>query len=65
MSHNYKIADLRKKKGLTQAELAEKSGVSRATICAIENGTNKGVSTTTLTKLADALGVKAEKIFYA
>lgn len=64
MSHHFKIADLRKKKGMTQEELAEKSGVSRATICSIENGKNKGVSASTLTKLAEALGVKTEKIFY-
>ena len=64
MSHNFKIADLRKKKGMTQEELSERSGVSRATICALENGRNKGVSISTLTKIAEALGVKTEKIFY-
>jgi transcriptional regulator with XRE-family HTH domain len=33
------IATTRKKKGLTQAELADKLGMSRATLSGIENGT--------------------------
>ena len=34
----YQITELREKRGLTQAQLAEKVGVSRQAIIAIENG---------------------------
>ena len=34
----YKIKEIREAKKMTQEELAEKSGVSRGTISALENG---------------------------
>ena len=37
----YKIKEYRLLRKLTQGELAEKAGVTRATICNIENGTQK------------------------
>ena len=60
----HKIKEMRKKKGYTQTELAHKSGVSRATICALENNTSKSVTTAILTKLADALDVSIDMIFF-
>ncbi len=60
----YKVRELRKKKRMSQAELAEKSGVSRATIIAIEKDDNKIVSSATLVKLATALGTTVERIFF-
>ena len=35
------MKELRKKRGLTQAELGERAGVARQTICEIERGNRK------------------------
>ena len=59
----FKIRQLRKEKGLTQEELAQKSGVSRATIIGLENGTICITTTATLIKIATALGEKVGNIF--
>ncbi len=48
--------------GLTQAELAEKVGVTRKTINTVENGVFVP-STTLALKLARALGVNVEALF--
>ena len=45
---------------LTQAELAERAGVSRATINRIEQGHAESVTLGTINKLAAALQVDAE-----
>lgn len=60
----YKIRELRESKRMTQEELAEKSGVSRATISAMENGVVRNTTTGTLIKLAEALGVTIDQIFF-
>lgn len=52
------VKDGREKSGLTQEELAEKSGVSRGTICALEKDPQKPTSTKTIRKLADALKIQ-------
>lgn len=52
-----KIKELRMEAGLTQEQLAERCGLSRATINAIENGKYDSVIVKTLAKIADALGV--------
>ncbi len=56
-----KIKTARKKAGLTQPELAKKSGIPQSHISRLENGKHSP-SSTTLSKLADALGVQ-EKYF--
>lgn len=61
----YRIKEAREKKKMTQEELAEKSGISRATISALENGTMRATSTKTLLKLAEALGTTVESIFFS
>lgn len=61
---SYKVKEFREKVGLSQDELAKKSGVSRATISALENGTVRSTSTKTLNKLAQALGTTVDKIFF-
>lgn len=61
----YKIREVREAKKMTQEELAEKSGVSRGTISALENGTMRNTTSKTLLKLAQALGTSVESIFFA
>lgn len=48
----------RELKGMTQEELAKKSGISRATISTLENDPDAVTTTSTLKKLAEALNVK-------
>ncbi len=61
-----KLKKARKEKGLTQEELAEKSGVSRGTIVALENEQNNVVTkTSTLVKIATALESTVADIFFS
>lgn len=59
----YKIKEIREKKRISQTELSELSGVSRATINRIENEENVVVNTKTLQKIADALNVSVKYLF--
>lgn len=59
----YKLKELREEARLTQQELADKSGVSRVTIIAIESETKTDVKVGTLKKLARALGIPMEIFF--
>jgi putative transcriptional regulator len=56
------LRDERARLGWTQAELAERVGVSRKTINTVENGVFVP-STTLALKLASALGTTVEEIF--
>ena len=56
-----RIEKLRKEKGLTQEELAEKAGLHRAYFWDIENGRN--ISIKTAYKIAHALDVKLSELF--
>lgn len=56
------IKDKRREKGLTQVELSQISGVSQATISAIESGTRKYTSYETLKRLATALDLPESHI---
>lgn len=51
------LKNCRIKAGLSQEQLAEKSGVSRITIANIERGTQTVLKSSTIIKLADALKV--------
>ncbi len=53
-----RIKEHRKRRGLTQMELAKLSDVGRATIAAIEGGNRKRVLPATVERLARALKVK-------
>ena len=64
MGFTNKLCEYRKKRRWTQAELAEKSGVSRATIAGIESGAIKNVKTDALLKLSSALNAGVTKIFF-
>ncbi|HHX27952.1 MAG TPA: helix-turn-helix transcriptional regulator [Firmicutes bacterium] len=56
------LKQLRESQGLTQMELARRSGVPQSTICDIEAGRTKGPTLRVAVKLAAALGVPAEKL---
>lgn len=52
------IRDARKKSDLTQAELARRLGMSRATISRLENGTIEELGVRKLALLCDRLGLE-------
>ena len=56
-----KLKALRARQGLTQEQLAEKSGVSRTYLARLETG-RQDPTLSTLEKLAQALGVKAGRL---
>lgn len=60
----YYVKKCREEAGLTQAELSEKSGVSRGIIVRLESGELKETTTGTLIAIAGALGKKVSDIFY-
>ena len=60
----YKIKDFREALGMTQEELAKKSGVSRGTISALENGTERTTTTKTLSNIARALNTTVDRLFF-
>lgn len=59
----FRIRELRERKGLTQFELAEKSGITRATLWRLETGELEVTTTKTLAKIAEALGVDVRELF--
>ncbi len=59
----YRSREIRESKGISQTELSEKSGVARATIWKLETDENAVTMTTTLQKIANALGVSVDEIF--
>ncbi|MGV8973285.1 MAG: helix-turn-helix domain-containing protein [Rhodoglobus sp.] len=52
------IREARKRNGWSQAELGEKSGLSRPTIARVE--ANNDVTTATIAKIAQELGLRLE-----
>jgi putative transcriptional regulator len=58
-----RIKDCRAELGLTQAELAERVGVSRKTVITVENGVFTPSATLAI-KLAQALGLSVEALFW-
>ena len=57
-----KLNRLRRGRGLTQAELAEESGVAQSTIAQIETGKRPKPHPRTLKKLAEAMGGEARDL---
>ncbi len=56
------LAEHRKQKGLTQAQLAVHAGVAPATVWRIENGSKHVPDTETINRLADVLGIHPTQI---
>lgn len=54
----------RRQRDLTQAQLAERSGVDRTTIAKIESGDTKNPGASTVVALAGALGVSTTALWY-
>jgi transcriptional regulator with XRE-family HTH domain len=57
------LREARRKRGLTQVELAEASGVLQTNISAIELGIVKSPTWETVARLCKALRVKPEEVF--
>lgn len=60
----YKIKKLREDLHMTQEQLSKKANVSRTIISGLESGTIKITTTGTLLKIAKALNVKVNDIFF-
>lgn len=59
-----RIREIRKSRGLTQAELGKLAGVSRSYLSEMETG-SKDINATRLTRIAQALGVSVVDLFEA
>lgn len=59
----YRIREIRESLGMSQAELCEKTGITRATIWKLETGENEVTTSRTLLKIAEALGVSIGELF--
>lgn len=60
MSLGGKVKEAREKRGMNQAQLAEASGISQATISRIESGKVKELRSQALRRLGEALGVTVD-----
>lgn len=60
----FRIREIRESKGVSQLELSEKSGVTRATIWRLETGEGREATTVTLAKIANALDVPVTDLFF-
>ena len=56
------LAQLRREKGMTQKELAERTGIDQADISKLENGT-RNPSQKLLKRLADGMGMDLKLVF--
>lgn len=61
----YRIKEIREAKKMSQSELAEKSGVSRGIIWALESDAETVTTTKTLAKIACALDTTISDLFFA
>lgn len=60
---NEKLDSQIQKAGLTQCELAKKSGLSKAMICLMVNGRKENIRPRTISRLCRALNCKPQDIF--
>ena len=61
----FRIREFREAQKMSQIELSQKSGVSRAIISGLESGSITVTTTKTLSLIAEALGKKVSDIFLA
>ena len=59
-----RLREIRTEQGLSKLELSRRSGVSRPTIIRLESDELPTVQTSTLVKIADALGCSVAEIFF-
>lgn len=59
----YHVKERREKLGMSQTELIEKTGLSKATISLIENGGDVDIKVSTLRSLAAALKCSVASLF--
>ena len=52
----YNVAEMRHRKGISQAELAKQSGTARGILSRLESGQPMSTTTATLSKIARVLG---------
>ena len=57
-----RIREVREKKGMSQSELARRTGLSRQRIWALESGEHINVTTKTLETIAKALGKSVKEL---
>lgn len=60
-----RVRERRQELGLTQDELAIKSGLSRQTIINVECESSNAINTSTLTKIANALDSSVGFLFFS
>ena len=60
----FRIRELREKQNMSQEKLSKLSDVSRSIISGLETNKFSETSTTTLMKLANALGVRVKDLFF-
>ena len=58
------IKNAREKRGISQRELASRTGVARSIIRMLENGEKDYISTKKLEKIAEVLGVSVYDIWH-
>ncbi len=55
--------NIRKRKNLTQTELAKLAGISQKALSELETGKSKGISFSTLSRLCDVMNINLESLF--
>ena len=60
----FAVKEMREKSGLTSQELSEKSGVALETILELEENKTDICNTREICNIADALGIKIDKLFF-
>ncbi len=58
----FKLAELRRKAGLTRMELAERAGTTQGTIFNLETGKSRRIELDLLERIAEALGCKPSEL---
>lgn len=58
------LREWRRLKALTQTELAERAGVTQGTVSFLEKPGHRQAHPSTIRKLADALGIKPEQLYW-